>query len=668
MNEMAYRKQEDRRTDMARLFTYGLTYIRILLPIIALLLLVTKANAQEGPASPGGAAIAPDRLLVQYKSDAPVVTEAASIDGISVKVVDTLAEIRTQVLQVPPQRLGEIYAQLQRDPNVQSVSYDVVTEVAAIPDDPYLVAGMQWAPQQIQAPEAWDLSTGEDVIIAVVDSGVAPDHPDLRQRLIPGYNLYDNNDNTADGCGHGTHMAGIVAATTNNHEGVAGIAHAANIMPVKVMNDACSGSYSRLIRGIIYAVDQDARIIVISSGATVESGALRDALIYARSRGVFIAAAAGNNSGSALFYPAAYPEVMSVAGTDQNDQRYTLSNFGNEIDIAAPANHIYSTYWSADTGSTYEFMSGTSMASPHVAGVAALLWARNPQLSVQAIEEIIRTSADDLGAPGWDPYFGAGRVNALRAVMAADSPPIPTPTAEPTPAEPPVATTPAPPGKTSHIEVISISYVQHWPWWMATAQFWVVDQTGNAIPDASVQVQWGGAYTAPASCITKSDGTCSVTTAYLVQGGGALSLEVDTIQHPAVSYDPTLNNVSLPMEGIIFQNQTAAVPLTAIVNHSTVQLRWSLQPLPEIHQIALYRSETGNPEDAQRIKVEEIMAQGNSAVQEYHHTDTAVSQGETYTYWLVQMDGEEPVAELGRVTVEIGESATHRIYVPVVNH
>lgn len=725
-------------------------YIWIIIPIIAMLIPVATTRAQENHTAAGIVTFAPDRLIVEYESDLAVMTSAASMDGEGIQILDTLPEIQTQVLQIPPERLSDIYTQLQQDPNVKSIAYDVVTEIAGTPNDPYLLSGAQWAPQRLQALDAWEVSTGQNVVVAIVDSGVDPNHPDLRDRLIPGYNIYDDNDDTSDRCGHGTHLAGIVAAAADNNEGIAGIAYSARIMPVKIMHAGCGSSYSRMILGIMYAVDHGAQVIVIASGATVDVSSLRNALVYARDRGVVVVAAAGNNNNDVPFYPAAYPEAICVSGTDQNDNRYSISNFGAQVDIAAPAGGIFSTFWSSAAGSTYVNMGGTSIAAPHVAGVAALMLAYNPRLTVQEIEQSLSAGADDLGEPGWDIYFGAGRVNAWRALMAVgatqptptatstetpteapptpteapptatptatstptEAPPTPTAAATPTPTLEPTATptqlpnetptevptgvpteapptptielpeatpttaptavespaptaspTPAVQPPTSHIEGLSVSYTRRWPRWTASAKFLITDGQGQAVQGATVHASWAGAYAAAVTCTTGGDGVCAIKTANLLQNNRSLSLNIVAIRHPLLTYDPAANKVLFPLVGLSFRNLPATAPLTATVNNGSVLLRWSLQS--QVQGVAIFRSTTGNAEDAQSLHIDDFFAQGYDMMREVTLTDATVMPGETYTYWLVELEAGEAVNELAQVTVPMGRTPAHQLFLPI---
>lgn len=484
---------------------------------------LTVARAQSVPETALTGEYLPDRLLIKFNPGARGSDIAALHSQAGTKVRRNIDQIGAQELEVPAQQLERAYARLVNNPNVEYVLPDYVVRPTFVPNDPYFASGTQWAPQKIQAPAAWDLATGSGVTIAVIDSGIDPNHPDLRDRLVPGYNFFDGSYDTSDGCGHGTHVAGIAAATGNNSEGITGIAFNSRLMPIKAINNYCSGSVGSIILGITYAVDQGARVIVISSGTTSPHNALLDAINYARSRGVIVVAASGNSNTDVPFYPASYPEAFAVAGTDANDNRYGASNFGSQIDVAAPATPIYSTYWSGSTGSTYANMGGTSMAAPHVAGVAALVLSINPGLSASQLEDLLKANADDLGAIGWDPYFGSGRVNAWRAVSAVQS-------NEPT----------------VHVDNLAgSSTTVSKKAWKASVKVTIRDNQGNIVSGADVTGAWASGYAGTAQCITGSDGSCAVSTGNIDTSITAVEFSIQTLAHSALTYDAVDNKSSL---------------------------------------------------------------------------------------------------------------------------
>jgi len=292
----------------------------------------------------------------------------------------------------------------------------------------------------VNAPAAWDISTGiSDVIIAVIDTGVDLSHPDLAGKIVAGYDFANSDAIPQDDYGHGTHVAGIAAAVTDNAEGVAGMAWGARIMPVKVLDSSGYGYTSHIAAGIQWAADHGARIINLSLGGSFPSSTLEDAVNYGYERGLLIAAAAGNAYlwGNPASYPAAYPHVMAVAATDDIDEHARYSTTGYYVDIAAPGGDpdsigddnprhwIMSTLWR--DGSTYGLAAGTSMASPHVAGLAALVWSSHMGWTNDEVEWVIESSAVDLGDPERDDVYGWGRMDALAAARLDTPPPPPAP-------------------------------------------------------------------------------------------------------------------------------------------------------------------------------------------------------------------------------------------------
>ena len=322
--------------------------------------------------------------------------------------------------------------------------------LAFTPDDPYF--NLQWNLAAIQAPEAWDISDGQNVVVAVLDSGIAYEDyeqyrqaPDLKNtRFIPGYDFVNNDLHANDDGGHGTHVAGTIAQSTNNAIGVAGVAFGVTLMPVKVLNDRGQGTFDALAQGIMFAADNGVRVINLSLSGRKTSALLADAIDYAADRGVLVVAASGN-SGGAVEYPAAYDRVLAVGSVEFQQQRAQYSNFGPQVSVVAPGGDTYAdhngdgypdgilqqTFVPGDYGTfQLQYMEGTSMAAPHVAGVAALLFAFDPDASADQVRQAIESSALDLGAPGRDNDFGYGLIQAAAALekMGGSLSPNPTPT------------------------------------------------------------------------------------------------------------------------------------------------------------------------------------------------------------------------------------------------
>jgi hypothetical protein len=291
--------------------------------------------------------------------------------------------------------------ELQQDEKVESVETDIPVKMFADTID--------WGIVRVGASKVWDSGSGAGIKVGVIDTGVQLDHPDLGINILSGYDFVNNDTSANDDNGHGTHVAGIVASTLNE-SGNVGASYSANLLPVKVLNESGYGYLSDVAKGIYYATDNGARVINMSLGTTYDSDTLKRAIEYSTNKGVLIVAAAGNESGSPCSYPAAYSSVICVVATDQNNKLASFSNIGGEL--AAPGVSNYSAY----INSSYATLSGTSMASPHVAGSAALLMSLCSDCSTSEIRELLRSTAVDLGAEDYDIIFGYGLVNLINAV------------------------------------------------------------------------------------------------------------------------------------------------------------------------------------------------------------------------------------------------------------
>ncbi len=332
----------------------------------------------------------------------------------------------TPALAAALRRLGSI---------VESVELDGIGGVAGVPNDPDFVQqyaldnigqtinGIAGTPDaDIDAPEAWDLVAERNidtstVTIAVLDSGVNA-HTQLAGRILPGFNIPDNTTVTADECSsHGTHVSGIIAASGNDGVGTAGLAWQAKIVPYVVVNP-CTGFESSVATALIMATDAGHRVASMSLQFYSGTQTLRDAVLYAAANDVVMIAAAGNNNNGAIAFPGRWPEVICVASVTNTDAKSSFSNFGPEVDLAAGGSDIRSLIGT----SSYGFKSGTSQATPSVTGTIALMLAWNPTLSATEIRDILIATAVDIGAPGFDPITGFGRVNAHAALLATPNP------------------------------------------------------------------------------------------------------------------------------------------------------------------------------------------------------------------------------------------------------
>lgn len=290
----------------------------------------------------------------------------------------------------------------------------LLAPAATTPNDPFYSS--QWQHTKIQSPLAWDVTTGDSgVLVAVCDTGVQSNHPDLAANLqLPGYNAVDGGSDTEPVNQHGTFCAGCIAAVGNNGAGVAGVAWSAKILPVKISNNSDGTAFlSDMAEGVQWAADQGAKLINLSYSG-FENSAIDAAAQYARARGALLLMAAGNESVNLTGQPD-WSSFLLVGSTDSSDARSTFSNYGTPIDIVAPGTSVVST----TMGSSYASGSGTSYATPIAVGVAALMLSESPSLSVPQLEARLLSSCDDIGPVGDDSFFGRGRVNAYQAVTAA---------------------------------------------------------------------------------------------------------------------------------------------------------------------------------------------------------------------------------------------------------
>jgi thermitase len=404
--------------------------------LAALILCITTMRsdaapqAQPGSQDPAGTEESisfplyrPGQILVKFRTQTGQEEGVQALASYDLPVIETIGELQVLRVAVAEGHEQTMVDTLAQDPRVEYAELDYAVHATIIPDDTSY--GLQWGPQKIQAPAAWDVTTGtSDIIIAVVDTGVDLNHPDLNDKIVPGWDYIDDDAYAQDGHGHGTHVAGIAAAETNNSLGVAGISWGARIMPIRVLDKNGDGYYSDVAKGVRYACNHGAQIINLSLGGSTPSSTLEDALEKVYGDGCLVTAAAGNDGERGIDYPARYPQTMAVAATTQSDYRASFSDWGPEMDVAAPGVDIYSTVWSPPNNHTYSYKLGTSMSSPFVAGEAALIWSLCPQLTNIEVRSIIESTAIDRGPAGWDVYYGWGRINASAAVQAATPSPI----------------------------------------------------------------------------------------------------------------------------------------------------------------------------------------------------------------------------------------------------
>ncbi len=400
--------------------------------ILCLLVVSLASTAQSSVNSISGKpALVPDEIVVIFDKSMGDSEKKAVKDkyGMQLKAKSAKARAFSVYKHKSPKAIIE---KLEKEKGVVSAQQNAYAYMFATPDDPYY-SPYQWHLTRIGLEGAWETSIGTGVVVAIIDTGVRQSLEDLAGTAFElGYDFVNNDSDPSDDEGHGSHVAGTVAQTTNNQTGCAGVAYGSTIMPIKVLDSRGSGTYTAIVNGINYAVDNGADVINLSLGGSGSLDILENAVNYAWANGVVVVCAAGNESSSAPFYPAAYENAISVTATGGNDALASYSNYGSSVDISAPGGD-YGDY-NGDTyddlilqntfsGSTegYYFNMGTSMASPHVAGVAALVKAANGSLSNIDIRNLLETTAEELGPDGWDDSFGHGLVDASAAVHAAAS-------------------------------------------------------------------------------------------------------------------------------------------------------------------------------------------------------------------------------------------------------
>jgi len=411
----------------------------------------------------GGIALAPcskhalGQVVVRFKDGVSTSSLLAKESGLQLRHLQEMLQLGATVLQVPVGEEQLWVATFNAHPDVVYAELNYRVHALEVPDDEKWP--QQWALPQVSAPQAWDITHCNGTLVAVLDSGAYLEHPDLDQVWWdnpgeqPGNGVDDDGNGKVDdvhgwhffqGCvgddceprddgmldddnGHGTHVAGIIAAETGNAAGVAGASWGARVMVVKVLDASGDGYYSDVAAGIRYAADNGAQVINLSFGGDEPSQLLQDAVDYAYQQGALLVAAAGNDGG-AVDYPGACEHVVAVAATDSHDSRLSLSSHGPEVDIAAPGEGILSTWVEPQL---YWFRRGTSMAAPHVSAAAALLWSWEPELGVSQVELRLQAGADDVNAPsypGWDRYLGWGRLNMYQVLTGLPLEPTPSPT------------------------------------------------------------------------------------------------------------------------------------------------------------------------------------------------------------------------------------------------
>jgi len=406
-----------------------------------------SASAAKGAPILPGANYVPGRVLVKFKEG----VGAGGLDSVRKLVEAGAARVLTSTgieqLTLPTMDVPTAVALLRASPLVELAEPDYIRSAGFAPNDPKYTdpANYQWnlknppASGGIDMPNAWDVGTlgGSNlVVVAIIDTGVAyRDGGGYHQatdlagtHFVSGYDFVNSDPYADDDNGHGTHVCGTVAQRTNNGLDCAGIAFNTTIMPVKVLDKTGYGDDSQIISGITFAADRGVEVINMSLGGKEPSTVLEDACNYAFSKNVVVCAAAGNSDRDGIDYPAGYPACIAVGASNKAMGKASYSNYGADLDVAAPGGEssapIYQQTYRKNTQPTSgifraEPMTGTSMATPHVSGVAALVKAEHPTWTASDVRGAIASTCHDLGAPGWDPQFGWGLIDAKAALEAA---------------------------------------------------------------------------------------------------------------------------------------------------------------------------------------------------------------------------------------------------------
>ena len=416
-----------------RLRAVGPRFTGLLFTLSAVIVLPLAGTAYAAAAAPAtGPAPAPasprpvrSATLAATLADdaAATLADAPAAGPVRLSVATTANGRLTVRPEVAPDRVQAkaLVLRVLADPAVVAVGLSRAVHLATtLSNDPQ--RAQQWAMTTLDAEHAWSVHTAAGVIVAVIDSGVQRNHPDLASVVLPGTDLVTpGGDGGNDLNGHGTHVAGIVDAVANNGIGVAGLAQQAQILPIRVTDAAGSGTSTAVAQGVSYAVARGAKVINMSLTMDGDDTALGAAVADAIAHNVVVVAAAGNSAQASdpILLPAAYPGVIGVAAVDNTLAAAAFSEYGPQVDLAAPGVGVLSTYAGSPA---YQYMSGTSMASPYVAASAALLLAANPVLTPTAVESRLERNATDLGAPGHDDHYGYGLVSPYGALTDAVGP------------------------------------------------------------------------------------------------------------------------------------------------------------------------------------------------------------------------------------------------------
>jgi predicted sugar kinase len=554
------------------------------------------------------------RVIIRFKDGiTKATTDFLTEQGAEVKHV--FGSINAVSAKIPADKM-EL---LKSDPSIEYIEEDQTATILVFPEEPLTdeqkkaLATAQiipWGVAKIRVPEVWPSGNmGMEVRVCIIDTGITYNHPDLKDNYKGGFNFVNNTPDPLDDNGHGTHVAGTIAAMDNDI-GVVGVAPKASIYSLKALDNNGSGSYSNIIAAIQWAIDNNMQIVSMSFGGSSYSKALEDICNAAYNGGILLVAAAGNNGGDGskdtVGYPAKYDSVIAVAATDSNDVRASFSSVGAEVEVAAPGVSIPSTVPTSGTKysdpSGYKSLSGTSMACPHTSGTAALVMKADPNLANADVRKILSNTSVDLGSPGRDVFYGFGRIDAKAAV-------------DNTSPQPPVLT------KIDVTPATASLLVGETQEFKATA----LDQRNN--PMASIEISWGvdnpsvGSVTPPSS-ITGPDGIAITTFTALAAGNTAVNASNGTVKGSAgitvttAPPQPVLTKIDVtPATASLLVGETQEFKATALDQRNnpmaSIEISWGVDN-PSVGSVTPPSSITGP--DGIAITTFTALAAGNTAV------------------------------------------------------
>jgi subtilisin family serine protease len=553
-------------------------YIPIGAMIIGLLVLLAfgASPARSAAKSDSQAEYAPDSLLVRFQPGAATSEKGQAQSELNAQVEDEYSLVPGLENWKLPPGLSVPQAQkaLQHNPNVLYAEPNYILHADILPNDPYY--GNLYGMGKINAPSAWDTFKGNaNFVVAIIDTGISYSHPDLAANMwqnpgeianngkdddangyiddVYGWDFAYSDSDPSDGNGHGSHTAGTIGGVGNNGVGVVGVNWQVRLAALKFLDDSGSGYTSNAVLAMQYAVKEGIKVSNNSWGGGGYSQALYDAINAAKSVGHIFVAAAGNsgtNNDTAPFYPANYnlDNLIAVAATDSNDARASFSNFGaTMVDLGAPGVGIYSTIPGG-----YASYSGTSMASPHVAGVAALVYGYHPDWNYQQVRSTILDNVRHVASMSGITVTG-GIVDAAAALGVAPIPPTPTTPPSPTPTTPPAPSptiTPSPtattPSTSMHLGGIAGKGARtSTTKWSATATVTIHNALHAPLQGATVSGTWSNGTTGSGNCVTNSSGTCTITKSGLSRNTvPSVRFTVKSISRSGYLYDPTRNDVN----------------------------------------------------------------------------------------------------------------------------